>query len=85
MADSSPKIYKYNNWASWGLFISLLWGLGVFSLIGTLMGLFGYLRLRKRRDIEKGFLRAYMAMFMGVTGVLITLFHLSAIREMMAL
>jgi NhaP-type Na+/H+ and K+/H+ antiporter len=76
---------KYNAWASWGLILSLLWGFGLFSLMGLIFGAVGARSIKKNIDSQKGMVRAITAMVMGASGILFVLIHLQTIAEMMAL
>ncbi len=76
---------EYNRYASWSAILSLLWGFGLFSLLGILFGVIGLRRLRTHPGKQKGFLRAYIGLLFGITGILFILLHLSSFAEMFAL
>ena len=78
------KIYHYNRWASWSLFLSASWGFGLFSLLGIALGIIAILKIKQSEIRQKGMFRAITALVIGANGLIFALVNLSAFKEMFA-
>ncbi len=88
MKESKQKVYDYNAWASWSLALSLFWGFGILSIFGIITSILGIRSIKKNakmQKVQKGMLRAVAGLIIGINGILLTLLHLSSIKEMLAL
>lgn len=79
------KIYNYNVWATWSLFLSAIWGFGLFSIMAVIFAIIAILEIRKSDTKQKGMFRAVTAIVLGANGFIFALVNISAFKDMFAL